>query len=107
MFASVADDGRIEIWDLKRDNLSPLICYFDLDAAGNKIHTAKTAIKFATTLPVLMTGDIEGRVHVYRTMGLEHDQVTRGDQIKRLQAALSKDDFTESKTDNNKDEESG
>jgi len=73
VFGSVADDGRIEIWDLKRDNLAPLICYFDKDAEGNKIHTAKTAIRFAKTLPVVMTGDVAGRVHVYRTTGLEHD----------------------------------
>lgn len=84
IFASVADDGRVEIWDLKRDNLAPLICYFDLDSNGNKIHTPKTAVKFAKTLPVLMTGDTEGRVHVYRTMGLEHEQVTLNDQINRL-----------------------
>jgi len=73
VFGSVADDGRIEIWDLKKDNLAPLICHFDKDAEGNKVHTAKTAIRFAKTLPVIMTGDVHGRVHVYRTMGLEHD----------------------------------
>ena len=55
-----------------------------------------------------MTGDVAGRVHVYRTMGLEHDQVTNQDKIKRLQGALSKDDFSEAKTEDKKDnEESG
>jgi WD40 repeat protein len=32
VFASVAEDGRVEIWDLYRNNLAPMICYFDLDA---------------------------------------------------------------------------
>lgn len=33
-FASVANDGRIEVWDLKVDPLSPIICYFDSGADG-------------------------------------------------------------------------
>jgi dynein intermediate chain 4, axonemal len=32
VFASVAEDGRVEIWDLHRNNLAPMICHFDLDA---------------------------------------------------------------------------
>jgi len=57
VFASVAEDGRVEIWDLFRNNLGPMICFFDLDANGQKIHTPKTAVKFAKSLPVLFTGD--------------------------------------------------
>lgn len=28
-FASVSDDGRIEIWDIKEDPLNPLVTHFD------------------------------------------------------------------------------
>ena len=34
VFASVANDGRIEIWDLFKDNLSPLLTYFDKGSEG-------------------------------------------------------------------------
>tara|TARA_B110000305_G_C18841309_1_gene360262 strand:- start:321 stop:485 length:165 start_codon:yes stop_codon:yes gene_type:complete len=29
VFASVTNDGRVEVWDLKLDNLGPIITYFD------------------------------------------------------------------------------
>jgi WD40 repeat protein len=72
VFSMVADDGRVEIWDLKLNNLAPMVCWFDKDAEGNKLHTPKTTCKFAKNLPVLLTGDTKGKVHVYRTSGLEH-----------------------------------
>lgn len=72
-FASVANDGRVEIWDLALNNLSPLVCHFDEDSEGNKTGCPKTAVKFARGIPVLFTGDTQGKVHVYRTMGLEHE----------------------------------
>ena len=97
VFGSVANDGRVEVWDLKLNNLAPVICHFDSDADGNKDETPKTAVKFAKSLPVLFTGNTKGKVHVYRTAGLEHIQVTKAEQIKRLTSALSKDDFTEAK----------
>jgi WD40 repeat protein len=34
VFASVTNDGRIEIWDLKKDNLNPLIIHFDHSVEG-------------------------------------------------------------------------
>lgn len=105
VFASVADDGRVEIWDLKMNNLAPMACFFDKDVDGNKVHTPKTAVRIADKLPVLFTGDTKGKVHVYRTSGLEHIQVTKAEQIRRLQSALSKDDFTESKAEEKKEEE--
>ncbi len=36
VFASVTNDGRIEIWDLKKDNLAPLIIHFDTLPDGAK-----------------------------------------------------------------------
>jgi len=56
-----------------------VICWFDKDAEGNKITTPKTAVRFAKNLPVLFTGDTKGKVHVYRTSGLEHIQVTKAE----------------------------
>lgn len=72
VFSSVADDGRVEIWDLKLNNLAPVVCWFDTDEDGNRVNTPKTTVKFAKNLPVLLTGDTKGKVQVYRTTGLEH-----------------------------------
>ena len=79
MFASVANDGRIEIWDLKIDPLMPVVCHFDKDIAGNDINTPKTVVKCSKNSPVLLAGTEQGKVGVYRTMGLEHVQVSERD----------------------------
>jgi hypothetical protein len=73
VFASVANDGRVEIWDLAKDSISPQVCHFDKDAETGKLHTPKTIVKFSRTLPVIFTGDTQGRVHAYRTYGLDHE----------------------------------
>ena len=72
VFASVANDGRIEIWDLKLDNLNPKVSYFDKED-GNIINTPKTCVRFSPSSPVLLTGNLKGQVDVYRTKGLEHE----------------------------------
>ena len=79
VFASVANDGRIEIWDLKVNNLAPCKEYFDTDAEGNKNNVPKTVVKFSKTSPVIMTGSLDGRVSVYRLNGLEHGPVSDED----------------------------
>jgi hypothetical protein len=91
-FASVTDDGRVEIWDLK-DSLTPLITHFDKDADGNNIHTPKTIVRFSASSPVILTGNVQGGVDVYRSKGLEHVQVSDVDQQDRLLNAIKKDDF--------------
>lgn len=68
----MTNDGRIEIWDLFWDNLGPVVTHFDKDAAGNEIKTPKTIVRFSASSPVLLSGNLEGGVDVYRTKGLEH-----------------------------------
>jgi hypothetical protein len=53
----VANDGRVEIWDLAKDSISPQVCHFDKDEEKTKVHTPKTIVKFSRTLPVIFTGD--------------------------------------------------
>jgi len=103
VFASVANDGRIEIWDLKRDVLSPVLTHFDKDAAQNEIHTPKTAVKFSRNSPVVLAGTDDGKVGVYRSHGLEHVQVSEVDQRNRLLSAITKDEYESS--NNFKDDE--
>ena len=94
-FASVANDGRIEIWDLYIDNLGPIVTHFDTNDAGERIKVPKTIVRFSASSPVLLTGNRNGEVDVYRCKGLEHVQVSDQDQQNRLLAAIKKDDFAE------------
>ena len=97
VFASVTNDGRIEIWDLKKDNLNPQITHFDVSADGQKQLIPKTVVAFSRDSPVILTGNSKGQVDVYRVNGLEHVQVSEKDQINRLLQAIQKDDYTETK----------
>lgn len=110
VFASVTNDGRVEIWDLFKDNLKPVLEYFDKNAEGEvriifdlltwllqRMNIPKTVIRFSKNAPVILTGNMKGQVDVYRVNGLEHVQVSERDQINRLLAAIQKDDFTETK----------
>jgi len=89
IFASVASDGRIEVWDLKRNNLSPILSHFDMEKDKvTKIEIPKTVVRWSKTSPVIMTGDAMGRVNVYRVNGIAHVQVSEKDQISRLLTSI-------------------
>lgn len=96
VFASVANDGRIEIWDLKKDSLGPQLIEYDKDAQNENVHTPKTVVKFSKTSPVILSGSTDGRVGVYRTYGLEHGPVSDEDQQNRIMSAIAKEDFSSS-----------
>lgn len=105
-FASVTNDGRIEIWDLFEDNLNPLVTHFDKDSNGAEIHTPKTIVRFGPPGPssqIILSGNLVGEVDVYRSKGLEHVEVTDQDQQKRLLTALKKDDFASDTKDKKAD----
>jgi len=72
VFASVANDGRVEIWDLFKDNLGPQLTHFDKNSEGDPITIPKTVVRFSATSPVILTGNMKGQVDVYRANGLEH-----------------------------------
>ena len=115
VFASVADDGRIEIWDLFRNNLEPKLVWFDKINKKSFNNIPKTCVRWSRQSPVLATGNsitfkqscwyfkinynkLNTIIYfVYRTFGLEHDQVSHDDQIKRLLASITTSDFTETK----------
>lgn len=45
--------------------------------------------------PIILTGNNRGEVDVYRSFGLKHGLVSTEDQVKRIQDAIAKDDYTE------------
>ena len=102
VFALVADDGRVEIWDLFKNNLEPKLTYFDKITKKTRSEVAKTCVRWGRQSPILVTGNIEGVVHVYRTNGLEHVQVSLIDQNRRLLESIKKDDFADDSKDNKK-----
>ena len=98
VFASVANDGRVEVWDLKRDSLAPQYYCWDKDPLTNEnIMTPKTCVKFSKTSPVILAGSTDGKVCVYRTRGLEHGPVSDEDQMRRIMSAVVKEDSTAAK----------
>lgn len=105
VFASVANDGRIEVWDLKRDPLQPLLTHFDKDVEGNEVKVPKTIVRFGKTSPVVLAGSLDGKVGVYRTVGLEHVQVSERDQIHRLLSAIKNDEFVDTSKPKKGDDE--
>eukprot|EP00644_Phytophthora_capsici_P009169 jgi/Phyca11/541427/estExt2_Genewise1Plus.C_PHYCAscaffold_60767 len=57
VFAAVAEDGRIELWDLAQSTLDPIVLEVPLEC---------TTVAFAPKAPVLVVGDSTGDVTVYR-----------------------------------------
>lgn len=84
VFASVANDGRIEIWDLAISKFKPIINHFDKLEGDVNDNTPKTIVRFSESDPVILTGNTKGEVDVYRTFGMEFVEVTQADQIHRL-----------------------
>lgn len=70
VFASVADDGRCEIWDLASNQIDPIIV--NRGTPGVK----RTMVRFNQFYPVLTTGNVEGDVEVFRILNMEHEQRT-------------------------------
>jgi hypothetical protein len=86
-----------------------LITHFDIDPEDKEkvINTPKTIVRFGPPGPssqIILSGNLEGEVDVYRSKGLEHIEVTENDQQKRLLSALSKDDFSADTKDKKADE---
>jgi len=78
VFADVADDGRIEIWDLARSAIQPI--YIVKEENG----VAKKCIKFSEG-KVVATGNADGTIDIFRIYNMEHSPVSEEHQITRLQ----------------------
>tara|TARA_B110000285_G_C15121633_1_gene617543 strand:+ start:2347 stop:2613 length:267 start_codon:yes stop_codon:yes gene_type:complete len=84
-----------------------LITHFDKDEQDNVISTPKTIVRFGPEGPssqIILSGNSEGEIDVYRSKGLEHVEVTDDDQQKRLLNALNKDDFSADTKDKKADD---
>ena len=82
MFAGVADDGRVEVWDIAQSTLKPIIVKTRED------RVPRTVVKFCKQFPVLISGDAGGVIDVFRIKNITTEQLTPSEQRKRLEAAL-------------------
>jgi len=90
VFGDVADDGRIEIWDLARSAIQPIIINME-DKAPKK------SIKFSDGGKIVAAGDSEGTIAVYRIYNMEHSPVSDEHQVKRLQGIIEQNSDISSK----------
>ncbi|KAI8909414.1 WD40-repeat-containing domain protein [Powellomyces hirtus] len=73
VFGCVSTDGRMEIWDLQFSVLDPVILHTVLDRQ-------LTSIIFAHKSPVVLTGDDNGSVNVYKLKKLGGANITTTEQ---------------------------
>ena len=90
VFGDVADDGRIEIWDLARSAIQPIIINME-DKAPKK------SIKFSDGGKIVAAGDSEGTIAIYRIYNMEHSPVSDEHQVKRLQGIIEQNSDINSK----------
>eukprot|EP00330_Aristerostoma_sp_ATCC50986_P007875 CAMPEP_0114583420 /NCGR_PEP_ID=MMETSP0125-20121206/7149_1 /TAXON_ID=485358 ORGANISM="Aristerostoma sp., Strain ATCC 50986" /NCGR_SAMPLE_ID=MMETSP0125 /ASSEMBLY_ACC=CAM_ASM_000245 /LENGTH=200 /DNA_ID=CAMNT_0001776851 /DNA_START=1898 /DNA_END=2500 /DNA_ORIENTATION=+ len=69
MFGSVAKDGRLEIWDLSMEANDPI--FTDPEDLKDKELPARKTIKFSANNPIIVTGDVNGDIKVYRLFGFD------------------------------------
>jgi WD40 repeat protein len=84
VFASAADDGRIEIWDLAVSNIDPII----VKHGNPEMKIPRTMVRFNEFFPVLVSGNCDGDVEVYRLLNMEHGQMTMEEQRERLERVI-------------------
>lgn len=73
IFGCVADDGRIEIWDLARKTIDPTIIWKPEEPS--KIGVPRKSIKFSRSSQVVASGDADFDIDVFRLYNLKHVEV--------------------------------
>ena len=73
IFGCVADDGRIEIWDLSQQTIDPVIRW--KPSNPSKINIPKKCIKFSKSSQVIASGDSDFDIDVFRLYNLKHVEV--------------------------------
>jgi WD40 repeat protein len=83
IFSNVCDDGRVELWDLSISNIGPIIT-----KKPEQRGSPGTMVRFCQEFPVLVTGNSQGVVDVYRLKNLNQELLTKDEHKKRLEKAV-------------------
>jgi hypothetical protein len=81
------DDGRVELWDLKKKPLDPVVVHYPRGLQGN---CRRTCVRFSTNSPVLISGDAHGCVDVMRMYNCEVEMFSEAEQQDRLISCMQK-----------------
>jgi WD40 repeat protein len=73
IFGGVFDDGRIEIWDLARQNIEPILTYKSSET--QKLNVPIKSIKFSRSSQVVACGDADFDIDIFRLYNLKHVEV--------------------------------
>ena len=72
IFGCVTDNGRVEIWDLARQSVDPIIEIKVQEGAS----ISRKSIKFSRSSQVVAVGDNDFGIDIFRLFNLEHVQVS-------------------------------
>jgi len=83
VFGSVTGDGKLDIWDVEREILNPIISH-------NSGRKRLSTVLFGEASPVVITGSSDGNIDVYRLSNLEGGMLTDIEQATNLEHAIQK-----------------
>jgi len=83
VFGSVTGDGKLDIWDVEREILNPIISH-------NSGRKRLSTVLFGEESPVVITGSSDGNIDVYRLSHLEGGMLTDIEQATNLEHAIQK-----------------
>lgn len=87
VFGSVARDGRVEVWDLSKNTLDPLV---KMDNSSKSY----SSVLFGRNAPILLTGAADGSIDVHRINGIENNtNIARDVQIKLLRDKMAEEEM--------------
>ena len=85
IFGDVTQDGRIEIWDVLKQQAKPIVKYPEVDTPNA---VGRTTLKFSPTSPIVGSGKCNGEIEIFRLGGLTHVQVSNQEQQTHMNSAL-------------------
>ena len=113
-FANVTKDGRLEIWDMEKSTLKPVVSYKDQHgkpkagaspkrtslggydamgspataAAGQQNNRSLNCLLFNPDAPVVAVGTDKGQVIIFRLFNVEDREKNKEKQTERLRNAM-------------------
>merc|ERR1719399_276889 len=86
-FAAAMDDGRVELWDLSKKPLDPIVVHYP---RGLQFQVRRTCVRFSANSPVLIAGDDHGSVDVMRIYNADVQYYSEQEQQDRLNVVMAK-----------------